>query len=825
MKVSVNWVKEYLQFDLPSVDELVKRVGSQLGEVEGVTNVGAKYQGALVVKVVECSKLENSDHLSLCFVDDGGVATNVSRRDDGLVQVVCGAPNVTAGATVVWLPPGATVPSTYDSDPFVLEARELRGTVSNGMLASPKELAMGDSHDGLLLIEEDIKPGTSLVEAFKLDDHIIDIENKMFTHRPDCFGQLGVAREVAGILGQQFTSPEWYTTPVPLTSSSALEVEVTNEIPELCPRYMAVAIDNITIGPSPVWLQTYLSRVGIRPINNIVDLTNYIMVLTGQPMHAFDFDKIAIDGKAQIVVRNPKKDEELTLLDAKTILPRADAILIATPDKPIALGGVMGGGNSEIDEHTKRIVIECANFDMYNIRRTSMQHGIFTDAVTRYNKGQSEWQCEAVLAQTVALLQQWYPDGPAVGAIVDFHQSQRQNKSVQVNSAFVNARLGLQLSAEEMATLLTNVECTVQVNGDELQVMAPFWRTDIEIREDVVEEIGRLYGFDKLPHELPQRDITPATQDALLAQKTTIRNSLAGAGANEVLTYSFVHGNLLDKAGQNREQAFTLSNALSPDLQYYRLSALPSLLDKVHANIKSGYNQFALFELSKAHGAQHVDESGLPVEFEDLDFVYASKQKQPGAAFYVARRYVDALAYDLGVPVTYQPFTDNPNDPITDPYDLTRSARVIVDGQVIGVVGEFKPSVRKGFKLPLYCAGFSVSQRQLLQSRSSTASRYHELPRFPKIEQDICLRVSQSTPFADLHDVVVSVLHDTKPDNTTCTVSPLDIYQPDEAADYKQITFRIGLASFERTMTDQEMTILLQGIADKAHETYKAERV
>lgn len=827
MKVSVNWIQEYLQFELPAVDELVRRIGSQLGEVEGVTNVGVKYEGAVIVKVVECSKLENSDHLNLCYIDDGGVTANVTRREDGLVQVVCGAPNVTAGVHVVWLPPGATVPSTYDTDPFVLEARELRGTVSNGMLASPKELAIGDSHEGLLLLDGDIKPGTSFVEAYKLNDHVIDIENKMFTHRPDCFGQLGVAREVAGIYGEQFSSPVWYTQPGALPAGDGLSLTVTNEIPEDVPRFMAVTLKDMQIKPSPVWLQTQLSRVGVRPINNVVDITNYIMLLTGQPLHAYDYDKVAdlSDGEgAALVVRYPHKDEQIELLSGKTITPRDKAIMIATNKQTIGLGGVMGGGNTEVDDTTTNIILECATFNMYSIRRTSMAHGLFTDAVTRFNKGQSPLQNPAVLTHAVAMLQE-LAQATIAGQVIDDSHVKNDRPAVEVTAEFINQRLGLGLQASEMAQLLTNVECEVTQSGDTILVKTPFWRTDIETREDVVEEVGRLYGFDKLPLELPKRDITPAPQDPLLQQKTVIRNSLIRAGANEVLTYSFVHGNLLDKAGQKREQALKLSNALSPDLQYYRLSALPSLLDKVHTNIKAGYSQFALFELSKAHGVDHLDEDGLPLEFEDLDLVYASKQPQPGAAFYYARRYLDTLAYDLGVNITFKPFTDDPKDPITDPYDLSRSAQVLADGQVLGIVGEFKTSVSKGFKLPKYSAGLSVSQRQLLKSRSPQFNRYHELPRFPKIEQDICLRVDATARYADLFDLVMATLRDAKPEHTTLSVSALDIYKRENDAEHQQITFRVGLASYERTLTDEEMNNVLQRVADAATSEFNAERV
>ncbi|HEY1064347.1 MAG TPA: phenylalanine--tRNA ligase subunit beta, partial [Candidatus Saccharimonadales bacterium] len=601
MKVSVNWIRKYLDFDLPATDELVARIGAQLGEVEEVVDFGAKYRGAVLVNVVECSKLENSDHLQLCFIDDGGATENVTRREDGLVQVVCGAPNVAAGVTVVWLPPGVTVPSTYDTDPFVLEARELRGTVSNGMLASPKELALGDSHDGLLLLDGEHKPGTSLIEAFDLNDQIIDIENKMFTHRPDCFGQLGVAREVAGILGKPFTSPDEYLTPSSATATGGLQLEVRNDVPELVPRFITETFENITIGPSPVCMQTYLVRAGIRPINNVVDITNYFMLLTGQPSHAYDYDKVAaLSGGegAVLVVRHPRKDEQLTLLSGKTITPRDEAIMIATDKQAIGLGGVMGGADTEVDASTKNIILEVATFDMYSIRRTSMAHGLFTDAVTRFNKGQSPLQNDRVAAMLRSQLM--HDAGATPAGLHDLNttgDATSVHPTVQVTPEFINARLGLSLSGEEMQQLLTNVEFTVGLEGSTLSVAAPFWRTDIETREDVVEEIGRLYGFDKLPLELPKRDITPAPEHPLLAQKSAIRDSLSRAGANEVLTYSFVHGNLIDKASQKREHAYKISNALSPDLQYYRLSALPSLLDKVHPNIKAGYDEFALFEL------------------------------------------------------------------------------------------------------------------------------------------------------------------------------------------------------------------------------------
>lgn len=827
MNVSKQWIQQFLDFPLPADDELVQKIGAQLGGVESYESIGERYIGAVIVKVVECNKLENSDHLNVCYVDDGGVTQNTERREDGLVQVVCGAPNVAAGATVVWLPPGSTVPSTYGKEPFVLEARPLRGVVSNGMLASSKELAIGDNHEGLFLLDSnDAAPGTTFVDAFQLNDTIIDIENKMFTHRPDCFGQLGVAREVAGIFGKQFTSPDWYSSPLPIAEGQGLSLTVTNQAGSDVPRIIAVACEGISVGTSPVWLQTYLSRVGIRPINNVVDATNYFMMLTGQPLHAYDYDKVAArtttDG-AVINARLADGVEQLKLLNGKTITPRKNAILITTDSQAIGLGGAMGGADTEVDSTTTRIILESASFDMYSVRRTSMAHGIFSDAVTRFNKGQSPLQNRVVLAAASQMLTE-IAGATVASAVCDVSNELPKPAAVLIATDFINSRLGLQLDADQMTQLLTNVEFQIEQVETGLKVTAPFWRTDIAQPEDVVEEIGRLYGFDKLPLELPLRSIQPGLQDAALLQKDRLRQALSKAGANEVLTYSFVNASLLQKAGQSTDQAYELTNALSPDLQYYRYNALPSLLDQVHLNSKAGYSEFALFELSKGHMTTSIDDNGLPQELELLDLVYTSKLPQSGAAFYKARRYLDALATALKLQFVYKPISEVPQQPILASYDVTRTAVVLTDNNIqIGYVGEFKTSVRTAFKLPAQSAGFSIDRTQLHEASRHGSNTYHQLPKYPKVEQDICLRTNIQVSYAQLHENVTQSLEQHKPDLAVSTLSLLDIYQRD--GDARQTTFRISLAHFQKTMTDQEMSALLQAVADQAAQALGAERI
>ena len=834
MKISVNWMQQYagtVNLMPNGIDELTNKIGAQLGAIEDVSYLGQKYNGIVVAKVINCDKHPNADKLSLCTIDDGGITPGVNRNDEGYVQVVCGAPNVRSGLLAAWLPPGTTVPSSFGKDPFVLDAREIRGVVSNGMLASSHELALSDDHGGILEISEGAKPGDDFAQVYGLNDYVIDIENKMFTHRPDCFGQLGVAREIAGIQGMSFKSPAWYTDSNSIISVDSNVIQgygVENQIPEACPRYMMVAIEGVKIAPSPIWLQSYLTRVGVRPINNIVDMTNYMMLLTGQPLHAFDYDKIATNNRADIIVRNPTPGEKFTLLDGKTIEPRADAILICNPNGPIALGGVMGGNNSEIDENTTRIIIECANFDMYNIRKTAMTHGLFTDAVTRFNKGQSSWQCPPVLYKAVAMVQELSPEAKPVGSPVDMHQPKQKNQTIKVSTGFVNERLGLNLTADEMARLLINVEFNVTTDADSLELVSPFWRTDIELPEDVVEEVGRLYGYDHLPLDVPRRDITPASKNGMLELKQSIRETLAKAGANEVLNYSFVHENLFTKAGQNKDLAYGLSNALSPDLQFYRTTLTPSLLEKVHANIKAGYDHFALFEIGKLHlkGVSDPLESGLPKEDNHIALVVAAGDKSApsGAAYYTARKYLEQLNAELtGRLVALEGFdfgADEWGKQLAAPYQPERSAAIIINGTIWGVVGEFRQSVTKAFKLPRFSAGFEIA----LETLPSNSTRpYIPLPKFPKVHQDITLKVKSDIPYSAVFELLREELVEIE--HMHASLAPTDIYQSREDQEYKNLTFRYAVAHYQKTLKNEEVNSMLDRASATAKDKLGAERV
>jgi phenylalanyl-tRNA synthetase beta chain len=821
VKVSLNTIKQFTEVDL-SVEDLVAKINAQLGTVEEVTDLADIYKDAVIVKVVECEKHPAADRLNVTKVDDGGVVQDVERDSDGFVQVVCGAPNVSAGMYAVWLPPRSIVPASYhDDEPFVLGARELRGIMSQGMLAAADELGIGSDHDGILVIDPaekrpsdiEIKPGTSFAKAYGLDDTIIDIENKMFTHRPDLFGQLGVAREIAGIQQKQFVSPDWYLDTPEFKDGGGLELTTFNDADGNVPRAMFVALKDVAIKPSPLWLQAALVAMGSKPINNIVDVTNYIMLLTAQPTHAYDYDKIR--GKT-IGARMARDGERVTLLNGKTYDLMADDIVIADAEGPIGLGGIMGGGNSEVSPDTKNIILEVATFDMYAVRKSSMRHGVFTDALTRFNKGQSSLQ-NAVILKYLLELVFGVSEGIQASNVYDNVQpgfGETNSTSISLDENFINSRLGLSIGYSEIQALLQNVEIKVFTETD-ITVMAPFWRTDLELPEDIVEEVGRLYGFDKLPSELPRRLIQPSAKTELINIKQSVRSTLSRLGANEVLTYSFVNEKLFQKVGQNADYAYKISNALSPDLKLYRLSLTPSLLDKVHMNIKNRFDSFGLFEVNKTHfkGIMDADEPSVPNEDNHVAMVvaYSDKAKPEGSAYYLAKRYLESII-DMKteelVPLNlFNLESDVWGQQLTAPFAQDRSAVIIRDGNVYGVVGEYRESVRKAFKLPSYVAGFEIHSDLIRRY----GAPYSVLPRFPSVTQDLSLEVSSSLLSGQVTMVANDVLRSLD-FSWSSKLSIEAIYQA-PGSETKTITLRITVANHERSLTDKDVSGILDMIA------------
>ncbi len=822
MKVSLSVVEKLVGFELPPIDELVERVNSQLGGVEEIIDLGMKYKDAKIAKVIECEKHPNADKLSVCKIDVG---------EDELVQVVCGAPNAHAGMWAVWLPPEGVVPATFDDkEPFVLGARELRGVMSHGMLASAEELAIDSDHSGIVdITKRDLRqdvilqPGASFAKTFGLDGYVIDIENKMFTHRPDLFGQLGVAREIAGIFGKKFTSPDWYSLLPEFSGGSSLALDVSVDDSKNIPRFVAVVMEGVKIGPSPLWLQCQLVAMGSKSINNVVDVTNYAMLMTAQPTHAYDYDKLR---GHKIGARMAKQGEKITLLNDKTYELTPDDIVIIDGEGAIGLGGVMGGLDSEVTSETKSIVLEVATFDMYAIRKTSMRHGIFTDAVTRFNKGQSQMQNDRVMELLVGII------GDTAGVeqtskvfdIVsdsNFHDnyfgsvnSAHQDRALKISTEFINTRLGSNLSHQQIKEMLENVEFFVSGSEVNIAVSIPFWRTDIELPEDIVEEVGRLYGFDQLPRELPSRTTSPAPKNITREVKQKIRESLSRCGANEVLTYSFVHENILRKSDQDVKQAFKLSNALSPDLQYYRLSVLPSLLDKVHANIKAGHDEFVLFEIGKGHNKKYnANDDGLPKELNFVDAVYASKRPKQGAPYYHVRRLIQQLCTDYGFTLVYKPVVSELDSPVAAPFEPSRSALLETsDGVFVGMIGELKQGVLRQFKLPEYTAAMTLCPKGLEEVLVQNRQTYRPLSRYPSVTQDVSLTVPSDTAYETVFRSAYGIASE---EGLDVRVVPVSIYQPEENSTTKTITLRLTFMSYDKTLSDKNIAPIMRRIEQK----------
>ncbi len=825
-----------------SPPELTEKLNSQIGALEGIDYLGQIYTGIYIVKVKSVQPHPDADKLQVVKIDDGGAMLGLARDENDLIQIVCGAPNVRAQMLAVWIAPGAVVPATAsDAEPFKLSSLKLRGVTSNGMLASPKELNLSDDHSGIVDVEEVLGlnqnqgEATSLIgktysEVFELDDVIADFENKMFTHRPDCFGHLGIAREISAIEGLKFKSPDWYAL--------GSEQEILNQVQDdksdtklkvniqtkACPAYRATIIEDVQVGASPQWMQTTFRSLETSPINNLVDITNYMMILTAQPQHAFDLDKLKKLGnlnnsdELEIIIRNAHEGEELALLNGKTIKLSVEDIVIATPQKAIALAGVMGGSETEVDDNTKNVLLETATFDMYTVRRTSMRHGLFTDAVTRYTKGQPAAQIDAVAAKSGEMYKDLAGGKISLSLRDNFGAPSplKGGAGAQVNLSLakLNSVLGLELKLSEVEEILSRVEIKLnKISDDTLEITPPFWRTDLEIPEDIIEEVGRIYGFNKIPAELQTRQIQPARTNPSIKLKSEIRNYLARLGANETLNYSFVHGKLLAAAGQNLDLAFKIRNALSPDLQYYRLSLTPSLLGQIHKNIKDGFDAFSLFEIGKVHIKNHFDEleDSIPAEMPRLSLVVANKDGSPADAYYLAKKYLTELLNHLQIKfslVRTDPEFFGDKIPVTAPFSQINSATIFIDEKPAGIIGNINPQTALKLKLPSGAAAVEMDLHGLLD-KFNTDPIYKPIGKFPSVHQDVTVEVPAGAIYSAVERKVARILSSSK---FKFSVHPVSIYQADAASATKKITFALELSHAERTLQKAEVNQLVMSL-------------
>ncbi len=833
MLVSLNEIKKLVEIPVGvSTDELVKLIGSRLVEVEGTIDLSKKYKGIKIVEVISAEDVPET-HLHLCKINAGTGSE---------IQVVCGAPNVRAGMLAVWLAPGCVVPQTFGGENFELSVRKLRGYESNGMLAGLDELDLGDDHSGIVEIDPKFaKAGDDFAEKFELKDTILDIENKSLTHRPDTFGLIGFAREVAGILGVKFEEPvekfgdlEITTTLSPDTLSEyvsdAEKVWVEVEDKNLCPRYTAgvfevsnTGLESALEGNKYLTLNdVFLAKAGMKKISKIVDATNITMLMTGQPLHAFDYDKFVKVGaktsstsqgatggvdEPKIVVRAAKKGEKLTLLDGKEVeLVEGNDIVICSNETPVALAGAMGGESTEIDEDTKKVILESATFSLYNERKMQMAHGIFSEAITRFTKGQPMAGTVPALARCASMLL----DSPK--KIIDFEVSETYNDNdvfVELSLSDINNLLGTKYTISEVKETLENVGFRVETSDDEdLRVKVPEWRTDISIREDVIEEVGRLRGYDNIPLDLPLRPFIGAEKNPMFELKREMRSILSDRiGANEVLTYSFVSKDLQEKVGEDFSDSYEIVNSISPELQCFRQSILPSLIDKMYDNIRALHKDFILYEFNQ------VTSKKLGLTDEKVPEIENHVALISTGDFYEAKRTLVELGRRLHVE-----FVLGENNAAEFPYfEKVRSAKVTLDGETVGVVGEIKGRVLRNFKLK-NASGFELNLDKIVKMpRKITADL--KLSKFPFVERDLTLKVSSEANYEEIKEAVINGLSGIS--ELVYKVNPVSIYQGEDKTT-KNISFHVSFASEVKTLESNEISDIMKNIEEKISEV-KAE--
>lgn len=815
MLVSLNEIKKLVQ--IPSdvdTDWLVKLIGSRLVEVEGTIDLSKKYKGIKIVKVVSCEDIPET-HLHLCQIDAGEKET---------IQVVCGAPNVHTGMLAVWLQPGCIVPQTYAKENFELSVRKLRGYESNGMLAGLDEIDLGDDHSGIVEIDPNFaKAGDDFAEKFELNDVILDIENKSLTHRPDTFGLIGFAREVAGILGVKFEEPEFKFGDMTCYSTGSsewikdvynlggLDIEIKDE--NLCKRYTGAVFEISKAGLSSAleaekYLtlnDVFLAKAGMRKISKIVDATNITMLLTGQPLHAFDYDKfVAVGGtkEPKIVVRAAKKGEKLKLLDGKEIeLVEGDDIIICSNETPVALAGAMGGESTEIDENTTKVILESATFSLYNERKMQMAHGIFSEAITRFTKGQPAYNTDCGIMRCVSML---LKDKSEIIAYKDVLNGQCGNDNIVITKEEINELLGTKYTTKEIIDTLTNVGFIVEDKEEYFNVLAPIWRTDIHIKEDVIEEVGRLRGYDNIPHNLPLRPFIGADKNPMFELKRELRGILSDRlNANEVLTYSFVSKDLQEKVGEDFAESYEIVNSISPELQCFRQSITPSLIDKMYENIRAGHKEFALYEFNQVTNKKlGLTEEKVP-EIENHVALISTGD------FYFAKYMLLEMGKRLHVN-----FVLEENNVAEFPYfEKVRSAKVTLNGETVGVVGEIKGRVLKNFKVK-QAAGFELNLDEIVKAPRDIKANL-KLSKFPFVERDLTLKVASDKKYIELEEAVVSVFE--AQESFVYNVTPVSVYQGEDKTS-KNISFHISFSSTEKTLEANEISDIMEKVEKKVSE-------
>ena len=812
MNVTLNWLKNYIDFDL-SPSELADRLTMLGVEVESVKQLGAELEGVVVGSVRSIKPHPNADKLVLCQVDIGETEE---------LQIVCGAPNVREGM----LTPVATIGATLPIG-LTIKRAKLRGETSQGMLCSEKELGLSEDAASLMELSPDTPLGTSLSEALGLDDVVFELE--ITPNRPDCLSLIGVAREIRAETGNALKLPhvdlKEDETDIQKTTS------VTIEAPDLCPRYAARVIRGVKVGQSPAWLQQRLESVGVGVINNIVDITNFVLMEYGQPLHAFDYHKLA---ENRIVVRRAAGDENLTTLDEIDRELTSDMLVIADAEKPVALAGVMGGYDSEITETTADVLLESAYFNPSSIRATAKTLGISTEASYRFERGADPGAVLAALDRATQLIAE-LAGGSICKGVVDVYPGQQPLTEIQLRPERVNFILGTTLDTSEMVQILSNLGFDVNTNGtgnyqtgeetlkkhpskNPLQVTVPTFRSDVAREIDLIEEIARVYGYDNIPTTLPKGDIPVPAPNPSTEVRKRIKHFLLAAGMMEAINYSFCDPNCFDKirfaAEHPLRDVLKLQNPLSPEMSVLRTTLLPNLLENAQHNRNHQIDTIALFEIGSVfirNGAEKEPERVTGILAGQVgDGVYSNPYREPD--FYDIKGVVEGILEVCGIVDYTLEKTDAPT------FHPGRNAAVLSSNRQIGIFGEAHPEVLENYDLPYKAYLFDFDMEALVDAAIFT-KRFEPIPVYPKVERDLAIVVDKEV----LSDIPTGFIYATGGELVE-SVRLFDVYEGEQVPEGKKsLAYAITYHSATETLTDKAVNALHDKVVKRLNQELGAE--
>ena len=824
MKVSIKWLRDYVDLKL-TLEELAERLTMAGLEVKGIETIGATWSNIVVTQITAINPHPDADRLKLATIDTG----------KGSLTVVCGAPNIDVGQKVPFAFVGAQLIDGHTGETILLKPAKIRGVVSEGMLCSEKELAISDDYEGIMVLLPEAPVGIPLGEY--LGDAILDID--ITPNRPDCLSVIGIAREIAAITDEKLHLPEinYEESEIPIES----RVSVNIVEPELSSRYCASLILGIKIAPSPDWLQQRLKNCGMRPINNVVDVTNYVMLEYGQPLHAFDYDKLSSQntGSPQIIIRRAADGEKAASLDGveRTLTP--EVLVIADEERPVAIAGIMGGWDTEVTEETSAILLESANFNRAIIRKGSSHLQLQSEASIRFDKGLNPNLAMPAIKRATQLLLE-IAGGKATRGIIDAYPGKSEPKPIAFSAYEVERLIGLKVGVDEAARILTSLGFACQeVSSSQIAVSTPYWRSDIKSAADLVEEVVRIIGYDKVPvtrlsSSLPQQEsmLSLPAQRSNLKQK--LRKFFTGCGFQEVLTYSLVSLDKLQKLSPKLEVEITslkVANPMTVEQEYLRTNLRAGLLSTLSYNQRHEPGGIRLFEIGRVFLPQHPSviasrsserseeaakqSSGssreLPQENEMLCAVLGgpgSELSWRGAAeptdFFDAKGIVEGLLSQLKLSAIFEPSDD-------ETLAQGTGASIINENSKVGTVGLIHPKVTRVFELSGEAYLIEIDLEKLLEAVSSqvTFMRYQPIQRFPSVSRDIALVLDEDIPYRNVSEIVQSFPLVTK---TTL----FDLYQGEQIPKGKKsFALRIVFQSTERTLTDEEVDQIQQQMLDR----------